>query len=389
MPETSISNPNQSQWPNAQEDVIEIAIVGAGLAGLACAQRLQRAGYRVILLEKSRGLGGRVATRRLPDTCADHGLRWLEAQGPQSQRLVEALLGRGLEPWTGQVYQWLDGNLTPTAASPRYVAADGMTVIAKHLGAGLEIWRGQRVTAVSSSAHGWSLTLESLEGEGRSLSAQAIVMAIPAPQALTLLQPLAAALESELLDKLAAVQFNPCITAIARFSAAERDWFDAPPWSAVNFPENTGLHWVSIDSTKGRNLDCPVLVMQSSPAFAEMHLEAADLAPIGNELLQKTAMHLLPGLPSPPILQVHRWRYATVRSPYSQTCLSTNQPAPLVLAGDWCGLKEITENQNHSIEQALVSGVAAAEAINTRLSSRTLPEWDYSAPSSAPVPLRF
>ncbi len=386
MTETPISNPNQPEPPAAIESVIDVAIIGAGLAGLVCAQRLQRAGYRVVILEKSRGLGGRVATRRLPDTCADHGLRWLDVQGPQSRQLIEALLGRGLEPWTGQVYEWLDGKLTPTAASPRYGAADGITVIAKHLGAGLEIWRGQQVTAVSPHTQGWSLTLEPLEGEGRSLSARALVMAIPAPQALALLQPLAASLEPAFLDKLAAVQFNPCITAIARFSAAERGWFDAPPWSAVNFSENADLHWVSIDSRKGRNLDCPVLVIQSSPAFAETHLDTTDLVPVGNELLQKTAMHLLPGLPSPQILQVHRWRYATVRSPYAKTYLESTIQSPLVLAGDWCSPEE---DSRHSVEHALDSGIAAAAALNAKLDSRPFPEWDYSAPSSAPVPLRF
>ena len=386
MTETPISNPNQPEPPAAIEGLIDVAIIGAGLAGLVCAQRLQRAGYGVVILEKSRGLGGRVATRRLPDTCADHGLRWLEAQGPQSQQLIDALLGRGLEPWAGEVYQWQKDELMPIAPSPRYVAPDGMTVVAKYLSSGLEIWRGQRVAAVSPDEQGWSLMLEPLEGEGRSLSARALVMAIPAPQALALLQPLAASLEPEFLDKLAAVQFNPCITAIARFSAAERGWFDAPPWSAVNFSESADLHWVSIDSRKGRNLDCPVLVIQSSPAFAETHLDTTDLVPVGNELLQQTAMHLLPGLPSPQILQVHRWRYATVRSPYSRTYLSAAQPSPLVLAGDWCSPEEAA---NRSVEQALDSGIAAADAINALLDSRSLPEMDYSAPSSAPVPLRF
>lgn len=369
---------------------IDIAIVGAGLSGLVCTQRLHRAGYRAVVLEKSRGLGGRMATRRLPDTCADHGLRWLEAQGPQSQQLIQAMLGRGLEPWAGTVYRWQPDEFIPLPATPRYVAADGITAVAKQLGAGLEIWRGQRVVAISSASKGWALTLESLAGDRQALSAKALVMAIPAPQALDLLQPLGSVLEVDLLEALAAVQFNPCITAIACFSEAERALFEALPWAAVQCPPEAPVAWISQESSKGRNPDCPALVVQSSAAFAAAHLDETDLTSAGTALLDYAKMHLLSGLPAPQILpqvlQVHRWRYATVRSPYSQTYLSASQPAPLVLAGDWCSSDE---TPNPGTEQALESGIAAADAINALLDSRPLPGVDYSAPSSAPVPLRF
>lgn len=370
--------------------VVDIAVVGAGLSGLVCTQRLHRAGHRVVVLEKSRGLGGRMATRRLPDTCADHGLRWLEAQGPQSQQLIRAMLGRGLEPWAGTVYRWQPDGFVPLPATPRYVAADGITAVAKQLGTGLEIWRGERVAAIAATAQGWDLTLESLTGNRQMLSAKALVMAIPAPQALDLLQPLTSVLGSELLETLTAVQFNPCITAIACFSEAERGLFEALPWAAVQGSPEAPAAWISRENSKGRNPDCPALVVQSSPVFAAAHLDKADLMPVGMALLEDVKTCLLSGLPlsqvQPQILQVHRWRYATVRSPASKTCLSASQPAPLVLAGDWCSPDE---NSTPGVEQALKSGIAAADAVNAMLDSRPLPDIDYSAPSSAPVPLRF
>lgn len=371
---------------SSPSDVADIAVIGAGLSGLVCTQRLHRAGYRVVVLEKSRGLGGRMATRRLPDTCADHGLRWLEAQGPQSQQLIRAMLGRGLESWAGAVYHWQPDRLVPLPATPRYVAADGITAVAKQLGAGLDIWRGQRVVAIEATAQGWDLMLESLTGDRQMLAAKALVMAIPAPQALDLLQPLTAVLGSDLRAALASVLFNPCITAIARFSPSDQALFDALPWAAVHFSADAPIDWVSLDSTKGRNPHCPVLVIQSGAAFANTYLNETDLAPVGKMLLDDTKMRLLSDLPEPQVLQVHRWRYATVRSPYSKTHLSVAQPQPLAMAGDWCGPQKAPQ---HSVEQALESGIAAADAINALLDSRPLPGVDYSAPSSAPVPLRF
>ncbi|WP_157463608.1 FAD-dependent oxidoreductase, partial [Deinococcus pimensis] len=37
----------------------DVLVVGAGLGGLACARDLRRAGRRVLLLDKSRGVSGR------------------------------------------------------------------------------------------------------------------------------------------------------------------------------------------------------------------------------------------------------------------------------------------------------------------------------------------
>ncbi len=56
---------------------MRIAVIGAGLSGLACATALQEAGHRVAIFEKSVGVGGRMSTRRvdtvLGGTTFDHG----------------------------------------------------------------------------------------------------------------------------------------------------------------------------------------------------------------------------------------------------------------------------------------------------------------------------
>lgn len=187
--------------------MFDVAIIGAGLAGLTCAQQLHQAGYRVVVVDKSRGVGGRMATRRLHDTCADHGVRYLEPKGTLLQELIERLVQRNiLQVWTNTIYELKcdrTESITQGSASTShltshsspltcYTAPAGMTAVAKFLATGLEIWRNRRVQAVKPTAEQtWYLSFDCSEEIANELTAKAVVIAIPAPQALTLLEPLA------------------------------------------------------------------------------------------------------------------------------------------------------------------------------------------------------
>lgn len=345
--------------------MVDIVVVGAGMAGLICAQQLRQAGYAVIVVEKSRGLGGRVATRRLQETCADHGVRYLEPQGKWSQQLIDVLRDRHiLKPWIDTIHQ-LDhqGQIHPMDRHPRYVASDGMTAIAKFLATGLEIWRGQRVVAIDSNRQLWHLTLETADAETATLTARAIVLAIPAPQALALLEPLTE-LPSDLLANLRSVEFEPCLTAIAVYQSDRQPAASDLPWRVMTFANHADLDWVGLDSSKRLHPAQPIFVLHSSAAFAQAHLEAADLQAVGAKLLAEAAQ-VMPWLDQPERFQVHRWRYAFVKTAWRSPHLTAEIPLPLVCSGDWCG--------GTQIEAALNSGQVAAIQIDRLLDQREIP----------------
>jgi len=341
-----------------QRDLVEVdvAVVGAGLAGLVCAQRLRLAGQRVVVLEKSRGLGGRLATRRLSGTCADHGVRYLDVQGPLTDLLIRTLLRQTLlQPWLTELEIW-DAGKFHSLDKPSYIAINGLTAVAKWLAADLEIRSGQRLHRLIQTDSGWQLDLEAqapAAGTAKILRARSVVLAIPAPQALTLLEPLAAQIP-DLIQALQTVQFDPCLTAIATYAAPASGV--TLHRQAVKFLNHADLAWVSMESSKGRDLEIPTLVVQSSPEFAKLYLEADDLRPVGKLLIEAAIETLFPNtgswLNSPTELQVHRWRYGLVHQPLSQPCLAVAQPIPLVCSGDWCG--------GSQLEAALASGLAAA-----------------------------
>lgn len=131
--------------------MVDVAVVGAGLAGLTAAIQLHRGGYRVVVVEKSRGVGGRVNTRRLSGTCVDRGARYIEAQGRLLAPWVDAMHRRGVvRPWSETGYVWKSGaGIVPVSVyHPRYVAPDGINAIAKWIGADSEIWRARRAVRI-------------------------------------------------------------------------------------------------------------------------------------------------------------------------------------------------------------------------------------------------
>ncbi|MEH2448934.1 MAG: NAD(P)/FAD-dependent oxidoreductase [Nostoc sp.] len=337
----------------------DIAVIGAGIAGLVCAQQLTQAGYSVLVVEKSRGLGGRLATRRLHGTWADHGACYLKPKGELLGRFVEILRSRHiLEVWTEEVYELTaDAFLSePKNRSPRYVAPQGMSAIAKSLAPGLEILLNQRVIAITPTPeNSWRLTLESSNEE---LSAKALVVAIPAPQAVMLLSPLGkSVLDAVFLDNLRSVEFYPSISAIAGYSPTSQA---LPEWKALTFVDDADLAWIGLDSSKRPNPQQPHFVVQSSADFAQRHLESQDLQPAGQYMLQRAAESLaLPWLNTPEWMQVHRWRYAFPSRPWHEAFLSTGTPLPLICCGDWCG--------GNLVEDAMLSGLAAADEINHQL----------------------
>ncbi|MBD1811285.1 FAD-dependent oxidoreductase [Microcoleus vaginatus DQ-U2] len=344
--------------------MFDVAVIGAGMAGLSCAQRLRQAGYSVAVVEKSRGAGGRVATRRVQGTRADHGARYLEPQGDAVQELIDVLVDRDiLKLWTDSVWEFRQGKLSAIASSC-YVAPAGMNAVGKYLAEGLDIWFGRRVQTISTTDNQmWNLSLEVTDDNlqtPQQLIAKAVVVAIPAPQALMFLNS-EIGFKPDFLDKLRSVEYDPCITVMAGYSATKQQDLSNlnPQWKSVSFPDNSDLAWVGLDSSKRLDPQQPVFVVHSSADLAERYLEAADLETVGQELLSRASEYLIPWLKQPEWLQVHRWRYAFCRNPLRVSCLPAGGNLPLVCAGDLCG-----EGQ---IEGALRSGLAAANWVNSQL----------------------
>ena len=359
--------------------MFDIVVIGAGIAGLTCARQLAQSEYRVAVVEKSRGVGGRAATRRLPGTRADLGVPYLQEQGRLLSGFTKVLRDRQiLTEWTNRGYEWdaRGACLVPQPAEPFYIAPDGMSATGKFLAADLEIWFDRRARTLTPSDGGWHVSLDAPRNTPDlplEIAAKALVVAIPAPQAIDLLETQTGAF-SQILPSLKAIEYDPCFTVIAAYPPSQQSQFDRrdSSWEAIDFPYHRDLRWMGWDSDKRSNPQQPVLVLHSSPEFARENLEKKDLEPIGKQLLASAEAMFGLGLDTPEFLQVHRWRYAFPRVSLPQDCLGTIEPFPLVCCGDGFG-KTQTKDLTQPVETALRSGLAAASLANDRLFGKSLP----------------
>ena len=346
---------------NAATEVLPTVVVGAGLAGLTVAHRLQGAGQSVLVLEKSRGFGGRLSRRRVTDGFAEHGLPLLRASGPLTRELISGARRSGqLQLWSGRGWSLDASGRAVRQEGEDWIAPAGISSLARSLGDGLEVRLQQRLVALEPQPGGWRLTVETPEGP-RTLEARRLVLAIPAPQVLELLQPLAQRLPS-LLAGLASVRYDPAITAIASYPALPIP--DLGSHWRLDCPHHPQLRWLGLDSSKGDRNATPVVVVHSQGDWARARFDASDREALGKDLLRAGAELLaLPELRGPTQLQVHRWGYALLRQGVIPDCLA-ELDLQLWLGGDWCGDRggDGIEALPHShlVERALASGRAIA-----------------------------
>ncbi|MEM9511616.1 MAG: FAD-dependent oxidoreductase, partial [Cyanobacteria bacterium P01_E01_bin.48] len=148
--------------------VYDTVVIGAGMAGAQCAQNLAKAGLDVVILEKSRGVGGRMSTRRLSmktgEAIADHGAQYITAKGDRFRQFVDRQLKLGMmTEWTRHIHVLDDTGLHEGEYDeriPRYCCPEGMTAVVKQVCTSLTVELETRITTVQATANGWQMTAD-------------------------------------------------------------------------------------------------------------------------------------------------------------------------------------------------------------------------------------
>lgn len=343
-----------------------VAVVGAGMAGIVAARTLAQAGCDVTVFEKSRGAGGRMATRRTDFGGFDHGAQFFTVRDERFQLALSATAAP-VEPWDVQLVRVLDDFGRHVAAAPptretRWVATPGMNALVKawaeplaNGSAGHCLWEARvvRLEPDGLSPDRWQLRIEGPNDTPAVHGGfDAVLLAVPHPQALELLRAsgLAADWQTRLMNDVAVA---PCWTLMLAYPQAMQPGLEGlgPRWHAAR-SDHHRIAWVAREPSKPGRSPVERWVVQASPAWSAEHLED-DTDRVTAKLLKGFAE--ITGIRATPSHAVaHRWRYAQTQRPLGEPCL-WDAARGLGLCGDWC--------LGHRVESAFISGLELAHAV--------------------------
>jgi len=293
---------------------ISVAVVGAGLAGIACARRLREAGAQVRVFESQRSPGGRLATRRFAAASFDHGAQYLTATDAKFRGVLESAQYAGAA--THWRPTWRDGD----RGRELWIGYPAMSSLARFLARDLDVEYGARILRLERDRGGWAL----MDDRGSAhADFSAVALAVPAPAAVTL-----AGAHTSLGARAKAVSMAPCWAALAAFESP----LDGVPDAGLL--DDPVLDWFARNGSKpGREApDSWVLHASADWSRAEYDQPAEN---VQRALLGRFSERIGRVLPRALLSDGHRWRHARVETPLREPFL-LDLEAGIGFCGDWC-----------------------------------------------------
>ncbi len=318
-----------------------IAVIGAGWAGLSAGSFLQEAGHRVIVFEKSRGRGGRSATRRHHELAFDHGAQYFTVtQKRFRQQVHQWQKDRLVAPWDIYVAELPQRTRAPS--EKRLVGVPSMNAPAKHLAESLELKTRWQVERIEGKPGSWELV-----GPAREGPFEAVLVTTPPEQACPLLTPAPA-----LASLAESIESLPCWAVMVTFPEElpvefEAAWVNQGP-----------LKWVAANHSKPGRPRPVSWVLHATSAWSLEHLEETP-AQVGAALVEAFLEACQNPMVDPEDVLAHRWRLARPNKTLGRDFL-WDPNLRLGAAGDWCATKV-------NLEQAYLSGLSLGQAVFSTL----------------------
>jgi predicted NAD/FAD-dependent oxidoreductase len=337
-----------------------IAIIGAGISGLAAGIELKKSGHEVIIFEKSRGYGGRMATRYAENDKnlkLDHGVPFIISESDDFGKLIEKLSAKNiLKEWKGKlIFRDQNGKQkVDNQDIKRFNAPNGMNSIGKFLGNDLDIRFSERIKrlAIDEKQHNWRLISES----GIIEKIDALIISAPAPQAVELLSTAGKGINAQsMIKELDKVKYAPQFALMLTYNHK-----DEPDWGMMNVDDEI-INFISYESKK-RDLDKTAIIVHSTPDFATKYLDK-DREKVTDLMLERLISLIGKWADYPEWKQTHLWRYSQTRNwlPYDFMEISGND-TPLALVGSYM--------KGKTVESAYLSGLKLARHWEKKFSEK-------------------
>lgn len=324
-----------------------IAIVGAGMAGLAAARVLQQAGKDVQIFDKGHRPGGRMSSRCNAHGLFDLGAQYFTVRDPGFARVIEAFEREGVVAKWPQIMARHDNGQWQIQhpEHPRYTGTPSMRALTDALSASLEISHQVRITSMTRTPSGWQL--ENQYGHVRS-GFDHVIVAIPAPQAVELVGDI-------MTPPLSLHAMSSCWSTWVRFKAP----LNMPPgidtWQGAFLADSPVLRWAARNQTRPGQHEGERITLLARDDWSDRHLEMPP-AQVADKMVAAFKDEYSEALPAIEACGAHRWKYAQPRErPKGAEGYLTDMSKGLSLCGDWC--------IDGRVEAAWQSGTRLAQAL--------------------------
>jgi renalase len=327
----------------------KIAIIGAGIAGLTIAKKLA-IDYHITIFDKSRGIGGRMATRRIEEYHFDHGAQFFTAKTNEFQKFChKAQKDDIIAPWQCKLVEINDGLIIHNHANkiyPYYVAKPQMNNLCKYLSKDLPVILQTTILALTFKNNKWSVITDNQNSAlaiEKLTDFDGVILATPPQQALAILPK--NFIGYNLVQK---TKMLGCFTLMLGLKKPLKLPFDAAK------VKNSIIQWVAVNNSKPQRPNNTALVIHSDNHWAEQNIEE-NLTIIKDKLIANLQKIILIK-PEDIIYQnIHRWRYAaTLKKPTEASFFDSK--LKLGVCGDWL--------LGSKVENAFLSATNLATKIN-------------------------
>lgn len=331
---------------------VDILIIGAGIAGLCAARTLQNKGLSVAVLDKSRGVGGRLATRRgqLTGVRWDHAAQYYTVSQEAFEPIRKIWQEKDLESVWFTTLRNANGEKLGLER-PRYIGLpNGMNSLAKALAEGIDnLHLNHKVVYLEITCDGWHVHTE----EGGFWKAKSIIMTAPLPQSIALFDASKLPIDTEQRRQLDSVVYEPCLSLLAQVTgdAAEAKTLLPEPGYIKDINWDSPIAWVGDNYAKGLS-DVPgCLTIHAGPSFSRQYFDT-DSDTVAAAMIKELRQRVTEAF-EVENWQLQRWRYAFVNNPLAEPSYRLKGLPPFILAGD-------AFSGQSRIETAGLSGLAAA-----------------------------
>ena len=271
-----------------------LAIAGSGLSAIFAALTIKsQKNTNVVLFDKARGLGGRLATRRAENGKFDHGAQYFDISTLLDQPQIQTLLDEKI--------------ISSNNGSDKFFSPGGMTNIAKFLLKEFDVKKEHKLLSISYNNGEYNLNFE----DSPTINCDDIILSCPMPQTIEILKNSQIKYNDSYMDDLSKLEYDPCIVIMVKSKNKISEYNK----ELGSIYKNQDISWVGDNTLKKVSSEENFYTVQCSPEFSHKYFDQEyDKT---NKLLEKELISIFGD--GYDILSNHKWRYSVPKNYYANS----------------------------------------------------------------------